>query len=580
METKIYKKAVRDESFYKAPLYKTRVIHTIRDMFDSSTEIFADKTAFHVKDAPGAPYREVTYKQAKKDVYALGTALMSMGLYGKKIAVVGENRYEWAVTYLATVCGVGTIIPLDKELPEEEMKYLIERSKISAIVYSEKVYKKYPKIFDDTNDYICIPMDDDSSPNHIKKLIEKGSELQDSGDTNFKDTCPKPEDINILLFTSGTTGLAKGVMLSHNNIATNLMNMVSLVHIKPEDCFFSVLPLHHTYEATCGFLCPLFHGCSIAYCEGLKYIVKNMKEAKPTFFLAVPLVVESIYSQIWRAIEKKGKANLIKRILKITNFLLKLKIDLRKVIYKEIHENLGGRMYMFISGAAALDPKIIQGMRAFGFNVIQGYGMTECSPIAAVNRDIYFDDASAGLPPIEVDTKIDKPNEDGIGEILIKGENVMVGYYEDEEATKATIIDGWLHTGDMGYIDDRGFIYITGRLKNVIVTANGKNVYPEEVETYLQRSPYIAECMVYANTDELGNETVITAQIYPDKEAAEEALGKDYTEEQLRTLLDKEVKAVNKQMSSYKMVQKFEIRHEEFIKTTTKKIKRFANTVN
>lgn len=577
MQYKEFTKAVRSESFYKAPLYKARQISTIRDMFDSSTDLFADKTAFLVKDKHGEPYREIRYADFRRDVYALGTAFAAIGLKDKKIAVVGENRYEWAITYLAAVCGVGTVVPLDKELPEEELSYLLQRASVSAVVYSNKMRKKYPKLFGETENYICINMDDDTSDVSIKQLIEKGNELLAQGVDDFVKASPKSEDVDILLFTSGTTGLAKGVMLSHKNIAENLMNMVTLCHITPETRFFSVLPLHHTYECTCGFLCPVYCGASIAYCEGLKYIVKNMQEAQPTYFLAVPLVVESIYRQIWSAIRKKGKENLIKKAIKVSDFLLKMKIDLRKVLFKEIHENLGGKMFMFISGAAALDPEVIRGMRSFGLNVIQGYGMTECSPIAAVNRDVYWDDGSAGLPPIEVDVKIDKPNAEGIGEILIKGENVMVGYYEDEKATRETIVDGWLHTGDMGYIDDRGFIFITGRLKNVIITENGKNVYPEEVETYLQRNPYIEECMVYADTDSLGNETVVSAHIYPNFAAVAEALGKDYTEEQLHALIDEQIKAVNKQMAAYKAVKSFDIRKEEFVKTTTKKIKRFAN---
>ncbi len=577
MQYKEFTNAVRSASVYKTPLYKARLVTTIRDMFDSSTELFAERTAFLVKQQHNQPYKEIKYADFRRDVYALGTAFFALGLKDRKIAVVGENRYEWAITYLAAVYGVGTIVPLDKELPEEELAYLMQRAKISAVVYSDKMRKKFPNLFGETDAYICINMDDDTADVSIQQLIDKGNMLLKQGMDDFVQARPKPEDVNILLFTSGTTGLAKGVMLSHRNIAENLMNMVTLCHITPETRFFSVLPLHHTYECTCGFLCPIYCGASIAYCEGLKYIVKNMQEAQPTYFLAVPLIVESIYRQIWNGIRKKGKEKVIKKAIRVSNFLLKIGIDLRKTIFKEIHANLGGKMFMFVSGAAALDPQIIQGMRAFGFNVIQGYGMTECSPIAAVNRDVYFNDASAGLPPIEVDAKIDQPNEDGIGEILIKGENVMVGYFEDEEATRKTIVDGWLHTGDMGYINEQGFIFITGRLKNVIVTENGKNVYPEEVETYLQRNEFIQECMVYAETDALGNETVISAHIYPDFNAVAKTLGDDYTEDQLKELIGAQIKIVNKQMAPYKKVQQFDIRHDEFIKTTTKKIKRFAN---
>ena len=578
MVYKEFTKAVRSEEVYKYPLQKVRLISTIRDMFDSSTEIYASNVAFLVKDKHGEPYREVTYADARRDVYALGTALIALGLKDKKIAVIGENRYEWALTYLATVCGTGIIVPLDKELPEEEMKTLIERAGVSAVVYTTKIKKKMPSLLSDNENYMCVNMDDDTQDVSIKQLIAKGNELIKSGNDEFIKTNPKADDVNIILFTSGTTGNPKGVMLSHKNIATNLMNMLAMhLNLSENDRFFSFLPLHHTYECTCGFLCPLYCGASVAYCEGIKYIVKNMQEAHPTYFLAVPQVVEALNRQVWAGIRKKGKEKLIKIMLPITNFLLKLKIDLRKKIYKEIHETFGGKMRLFISGAAALDPEVIKSLRGFGLEVVQGYGMTECSPIAAVNRDVYFNDASCGQPPIEVDVKIDNPNEEGIGEILIKGENVMVGYYEDEEETKKTIVDGWLHTGDMGYIDENAFIFITGRLKNVIVTANGENVYPEEVETYLGRNDYIAECIVYADVDRLGNETVVSAHIFPDFKAVEEVLGKDYKEEELVAFIDEQIKEVNSKIATHKRVKAFDIRKEEFVKTTTKKIKRFAN---
>lgn len=577
MQYKEFKNAVRDEKFYKYPLNKVRLIHTIRDMFDSSTDIFASNVAFLVKDSHSEPYREISYAEFRRDVYALGTALIALGLKDKKIAVVGENRYEWAITYMATVCGVGTIVPLDKELPDNELKTLMDMAKISAVVYSGKMKKKFPELFSENEQFLCINMDDDTEDVSVKQLIKKGNELLASGEDGFVTACPNADDVNILLFTSGTTGIAKGVMLSHRNITSNLMNMSSMHNMHPGLRFFSMLPIHHTYECTCGFMCPIYCGASIAYCEGLKYIVKNMQEAKPSYFLAVPQVVEAIYRQIWNAIKKKGKENLIKKIIPVTEFLLKCHIDVRKIIFKEIHENLGGNMQLFISGAAALDPEVTKGMRQFGFNVVQGYGLTECSPIAAVNRDIYWNDASVGQPPIEVEVKIDNPNEEGIGEILIKGENVMVGYYENEEATNETIVDGWLHTGDMGYIDENYFIYITGRLKNIIITSNGKNVYPEELETYLQRNPFIEECMVYGDKDNMGNEILISAHIYPDFKAVKEELGENYTDEALNDLIDNQIKEINQNMASYKKIQAFDIRKEEFVKTTTRKIKRYAN---
>lgn len=573
---KKFENAVNTDIYGKHPLYPVRDVSTIREMFDSSTELFEQNTAFLVKDKLGAPYREIKYAQLRKDVYALATALIKHGLKDHKIAVIGENRYEWAITYLAVVCGVGTIVPLDKELPAEEVQNLLDRAKVSCLVFSKKIRKRDPEIFERLGDTLPICMDDGEDELTLSKLIAEGQQLLDQGDHSFADTTVAPEDVNIILFTSGTTGLAKGVMLSQKNIASNLMNMCSLCEITESTRFFSVLPLHHTYECTCGFLCPLYRGASIAYCEGLKYMVKNMKEAHPSYFLGVPLIVESIYRQIWKTIEKKGMAKKVKMGLKLSNALLKVGIDIRHQLFQEIHDTLGGKMYMFVTGAAAIDPQVSKGFREFGINVIQGYGLTECSPIAAVNRDVYFEDASVGLPPPEVAAKILNPDKDGIGEILIKGDNVMVGYYEDPEKTKEVLIDGWLHTGDLGYIK-KGFIYITGRAKDVIVTANGKNVFPEEVETYLCRSPYIAECMVYGNVDKLGNETMVAAHIFPNFDEVKQKLGINYTQQALHDLIAGEIKSVNQKMPSYKSVQDFDIRQEEFIKTTTKKIKRFAN---
>jgi len=550
--------------------YAVREVSTIRDMFDSSCELYADKEVILYKKKHGEPYTEVKYIELQEDVYALGTAFIKHGLKDKRIAVMSSTRYEWAITYLATVCGTGTIVPIDKELPPEEIAYIKSVSEFNAIVHSKKEDAKLEGL---TSDIMDIHMDDNEGLT-IAKLLEEGRELIAAGDRSFIDSCPKPEDVNIMLFTSGTTGLAKAVLLSHKNIATNLMQMCTLFDINERTRFFSVLPIHHSYECTCGFLCVIYRGSSVAYCEGLKYIVKNLQEAKPTLFLAVPLIVESIYRQVMKNVEKQGKAKTVKIASKVSNVLLKLGIDVRRKLFGQIHEALGGRLETFIVGAAAADPEVAKGFRSLGINVIQGYGMTECSPIVAVNRDFYFRDDSAGLPPPETQIKIDNPDADGIGEICIKSDSVMVGYYKNEEATNKVIIDGWLHSGDLGYLD-KGFIHITGRAKDVIITANGKNVFPEEVERYLQRSPYICECMVYGKGE--GTKLEVSAHIFPQFDEVEKALGKDYTEEQLKKLLDGEIKAVNEQMPAYKRVTDFDIRQTEFVKTTTRKIKRYAN---
>lgn len=380
--------------------------------------------------------------------------------------------------------------------------------------------------------------------------------------------------MSILLFTSGTTETAKAVMLSHKNIAENLMGMCSMLYIDEKDTFLSVLPIHHTYECTCGFLCQIYRGCTVAYCEGLRHIVKNLKESKATMMLGVPLIFESMYRQIMnQAIKSKGEKK-IKFAIKLCNILSKIGIDIRKKIFKQIHEALGGHIRLFISGAAGIDPQIAKGFRELGISLVQGYGLTECAPIVALNRDIYYKDEAAGLPLPDLQVEIDNPDEDGIGEIKCKGSSVMLGYYENPEATAEAIRDGWFYTGDSGFFDEDGFLHITGRKKNVIITGNGKNVFPEEIETLLNRSPYIKESLVYGKGQSDGD-TVICAKIVPDidkiKDDKENNLIPD---ESVEKIIEKEVKDVNKTLISYKHIKEFTVQEEEFIKTTTKKIKR------
>ncbi len=573
---KIFTNQVNFGIYGNKPLYPVRAITTIRDMMDSSFELFADRPLFVVKDSHKEPYREIKYSQVQRDVYALGTALIKLGLKDRKIAVVSETRYEWYITYLATVSGVGTIVPIDKELPEEEMRYCFETAGISAVVFSEKIRKKHAELFASLTDVMLLSMDDLECDETIHTLLKAGNMLLESGDTSFIDSTVKPDDVNILLFTSGTTGLAKGVMLSHKNIAANLMNMCTMINITPDDRFFSVLPIHHTYECTCGFLCPIYRGSSVAVCEGLKYIVKNMQEAHPSIFLAVPLIADSIYSQIKRTIKKNGMEKKVAFASALSNTLRKVGIDLRKKLFKQVHENFGGNIKHLIVGAAALDPETAKGLDTLGISTLQGYGLTECAPIAAVNRDVRNDPAAAGLPLPESEVKISNPDSDGIGEIIVKGDNVMVGYYNNPEATAEVIKDGWFYTGDIGYIKD-GFVYITGRAKNVIITANGKNVFPEEVETYLCRNQYIAEAMVYGSKDEKGNETIVSAHIFPAYDEVKAKLGEDASPDEIRALISDVVKEINTQLPPYKAIMGFDIRETEFIKTTTRKIKRHSN---
>jgi long-chain acyl-CoA synthetase len=563
-------------------LNKVRPIKDLKDMLNSSVELYGDKAAFLSKPKGETAYTPISYKQFKSDVDAMGTVLIDLCLKNKKIALIGENRYEWSISYLSVVNGTGVIVPLDKELPANEIELLLKRSQADAIIYSESIKDKIEPLYEKKSTVLqyFISMDSEENNSNIlsfHSLLQKGHELLKEGRREFIDAEINATKMSMLLFTSGTTEAAKAVMLSHKNIAENLIGMCSMVYIDEKDIFLSVLPIHHTYECTCGFLCQLYRGSTIAYCEGLRHIVKNLKESKATMMLGVPLIFESMYRQIMnKAIKSKGEKK-IKFAIKLSNALGKVGINVRRKLFKQIHEALGGHMRLFISGAAGIDPQIAKGFRELGISLIQGYGLTECAPIVGVNRDIYYKDEAAGLPLPNLQVEIDSPDEDGIGEIKCKGSSVMLGYYENPEATAEVIRNGWFYTGDSGFIDKDGFIHITGRKKNVIITGNGKNVFPEEIETLLNRSPYIKESLVYGKGQSDGN-TVICAKIVPDidkiKEDKENNLIPD---ESMEKIIEKEVKNINKTMVIYKHVKEITLQEEEFIKTTTRKIKRHEN---
>ena len=560
----------------KAPYYETREVKDLKDMLNSSCELYGDNVAFLQKDKPGGVYQEIKFKEYKRDVEALGTALISLGLKDKNIAVIGENRYEWAVSYLAIVNGTGTVVPLDKELPEAELESLINRGEVSAIIYSKKKKEQIENIKKriDTVKYY-IPMDEDETvENSYKNLIKKGNELLDNGDKSFVDAKIDAKKPLIMLFTSGTTEQSKAVLLCHWNIAYDMMCACKSIVVNPEDRFFSVLPLHHTYECTAGFLIPLYRGASVAYCEGLRYVSQNLKEAKPTMILAVPALFENMYRKVWEAVEKKGKTKLIKAMIKISDALYACRINVKGLLFKQIHENFGGNLRIGIVGAAAMDKEVIAGFRSLGIHMIQGYGLTECSPLAALNRDCYYNDGAAGREVPGIKLRIDQPNAEGVGEICVQGDNVMLGYYKNEEATKKALKDGWLHTGDLGYFDDDGFLFITGRMKNVLITKNGKNVYPEELESLINKVEIIKESMVYQQENEQKDDTFLAAIIVPDFDKVKEKFG-EISDEELKEKLWEEVKAVNKQLVSYKYIKQIEVRKEELEKTTTLKIKRY-----
>lgn len=560
------------------PLYKVRDVKNVKQLMEDSCKIYKDNVAYYLKKGE-KEYKQITYCQVFEEMNALGTALINLGLKNKRIAVIGENRYEWALSYLATINGTGVVVPLDKQLPLNEIVNCLQRAKVDCIIYSGKLQEKITQIYNE-NDmlsyYVGMDLEDDNGKFlSLHKLIEKGKGLINEGDKSFIDEKIDENVMAELLFTSGTTSQSKAVMLSHKNLAFNMHQHCQMLNIQPEDTFLSMLPIHHVYECECGFLMPLYRGASVAFCEGLRHIQKNLEEFHVSIFLSVPLVFESLYKKMWQSIEKQGKTKLVKRMIKITNVLDKIGIHLKKKVFKQIHEQIGGKQKLYIAGAAAINPEVSKGLREFGIKIIQGYGLTECSPIVTVNSDVKFKDASIGLPLVGTELQIADINEDGVGEIITKGDHVMLGYYENEKATKEALVDGWFHTGDLGYQDKDGFVYITGRKKNVLITKNGKNVYPEEIEALLNDNEYILESLVYLKPDK-DDDLMLCAEIRANKELIEERF-KDNpkTDEQIKQLIWEEVKKINKGLVIYKHIKEINIREKEFEKTTTMKIKRY-----
>ncbi len=564
---------------YKDTLYEFREISDLKDMVDSSAELFSEKDAYLVKQVPGGEYTPIKYKKFKEDIDALGTQFIEMGLKGKKVAVVGENSYKWIVTYLSVTNGTGVIVPLDRELPAKEMANLLTRAEVSAIVYSKKMEKTIVDTMAQLEQPVQyrICMDEAELPYtyDMDKLLEEGRKLIEQGNHKFIDTEIDREAMCSLLFTSGTTGLAKGVMLSHKNITANVYNMSKYVSIPYEDIGLSVLPMHHSYELTCHIFTGIYQGMTVAICEGLKYITKNMAEAPAGVMLGVPLVFESMYKKILKQAESSGKLGKMKKMMAISSALkLYNHPEIVKKIFKDVHNAMGNHMNLFIAGGAAIDPTVIESIQALGIPMIQGYGMTENSPIIAVNKDRYSKPAAAGLPMPGTEIKIIDADKSGVGEIICKGDSVMLGYYNNPEETAEVLKDGWLHTGDYGYFDKDGFLYVCGRKKSVIVTKNGKNIFPEEVEFYLTQNRFIEEALVHGIMDEKSADTIVKAEVYLDREAIKDSAGELSTSE-LRAFIKQEIDKINEQMPLYKRVKRFGIRETEFEKTTTRKIKRF-----
>ncbi len=557
------------------PLYPVYPIATLRHMVEEATRRYGLKNALLSKK--NGVYEPLTFAQMGQKVAELATAYFKLGLKkGDRVAVLSENRTEWAIAYLASVSSGFAVVPIDRDLKPREIRHILDYSgakvlvcggdyvsQISAREIPPKSLKTIVSMEEEKGDADFCYVD----------LAEKGYHALQRGDRAYEASRPQSEDVAAIIFTSGTMGSSKAVTLTHRNLCSNIMATSQMVSISNDDTLLSVLPLHHTYECTCGFLTALYQGATIYHAENLRRISENLLESKATVMLGVPLLFETIYRRIEKGIKEKGegKFKLAKGLAKVSETLLRK--DIRRTLFKSLHEKFGGRLRLLISGGAAINPEVAKGFRELGINFIQGYGMTECSPLIAVNREKALRDDSAGLPIPGIELRFED------GEILARGPGVMPGYYLNPAATAEALQDGWLRTGDLGRLDGDGFLYISGRKKSLIVTPNGKNVYPEEVESVLNASPHILESLVWGGPESDPSLVEVQAMIVPDLEAFDKDFGASrYDAAKIREVIGEAVKAANRELAGYKRIKKFTLREEEFEKTTTRKIKRYLYT--
>lgn len=561
----------------KNKLYDATEFENIRDILNNAIAKYPSNIAFTIKNKENkeVKYRDITYKEFGDEINYLGTAFLRLGFKGKNVAVISKNRYEWALTYYAVLDGVGRIIPLDKGLPEQEIELSLIRSKADVIVFEESYTDIILNIMKNNKtqlkEYICMDNVEENRFKKMNELLLLGKQEMLNGNNEYLNAEIDNNAISIVLFTSGTTSLAKAVMLSHKNIASNIYALTSAEKIYDTDVNIAFLPFHHTFGST-GLTFFLSCGAKNVFCDGLRHIAQNLKEYKVSVFVCVPLILEAMHKKIMQEIEKQGKTKKVKFAMKISNFLLKFGIDIRRKIFKDVLNNLGGNLRFVVSGAAAIDKNVAKDFNAFGILTVQGYGLTETSPVLCAENAKSIRYGSVGFPVCNVEVKIDNPNEKGIGEVIAKGPNVMAGYYENEEATNETLIDGWFHSGDLGYIDKDGYVFITGRKKNVIVLKNGKNVYPEELEVLINNLTYVEESMVFGMPKD--DDLVLSAKIVYNKDYIKDTYP-NITKEELEKIIWEDIKAINKTLTNYKHIKNIIITDEPMIKTTTAKIKRF-----
>lgn len=551
----------------------------VKQLLKRSCEKYGEDNAYVIKHKNGrdVSYEYITYKRYYQMITAFCNGLAESGYKGKRLAIIGNNCLEWTIGYFAQLCGNGVVIPLDKGLPYEELTSSLNRSYADVLLFDKAHLALIREIQEsgecDGLEYIC--MNDVEGYQTLEALIEKGEKAERD---YFAEYVIDPDATNIILFTSGTTSLAKAVQLTHRNVASNIYALNITEDIRRGDRSMAFLPYHHTFGIMAQIIM-LSAGVMTAYCDGLKYIQKNIVEYKLTVFVCVPLLIESIYKKIMATVRKEGLEKKVKFGVALSRFLLKFGIDVRRKLFKDIHEQLGGNLRFVISGASAIDPEALKGLSDFGIFAFQGYGMTETSPVLAAENHVESRAGSIGKAIPGVELCVDEPNEEGIGELIARGPNVMKGYFENQEATDEILIDGWLHTGDLARVDEDGFVYICGRKKNVIVLKNGKNVYPEELETLIANLPYVEENMVYGEPKKHdGDETdlALVAKIVYRPEAMQELYGltdPGEIEQKIKTDID----VINTQVPVYKQLLRVHVTDEPMIKTTTGKVKRYAN---
>ena len=559
-------------------IYKYLEINNLKDMLNKSGEKYGEKIAYKIKIEKDK-YKTYTHKEIRQMINYLGTRLIDLGLQNKRIAIIGENRYEWEIAYLSVVCGTGIVVPLDKSLPQNELEKLIERSEIEAIFYSEKYNDMLKNIVSRGIGKLktLISMD---LKNHLdgiysqKELIDEGKILVEGGDERFINAKIDNEKMSVMLFTSGTTSDSKIVAISHKNLVSNLMDIASVLDINSDDVFLSFLPLHHVFECTVGFLFSLYVGAETVFCDGIRYIVENLNEYKVSVMASVPAIYERIFKMIRREIAKKDN---LEEILENEKKYQNSSMEEKKEVFKSIHDMLGGNIKLLISGAASLDKEIEQKYRNLGLNLVQGYGLTETSPVIGIGTKKYHKVGSIGKTVPSVEAKVINCNKEGIGELIVRGPNIMLGYYKNEDATKKAIIDGWFYTGDLARIDEDGYIFICGRKKNVIVLKNGKNIYPEEMENLINKIEGVEESFVYGKQMSNDKENIkVYAKIVYDEEVVNNAY-KVQSEKEIHDEIAKKIREINSLMPKYKAIRGFSLTKEPLIKTTTNKLKRQQN---